>query len=251
MRLKNKTVIVTGAGSGLGKATALLSAEEGANLILADIRAESLESVKAEIAGVGGRAATVSVDVCRSDSIDDMLGKAVADFGQVDCLVNCAGVFSSIPLLEMREEDFDRMTDINLKGSFLCSQAFIRQLIAQDSGGAIVFLSSISGYIGFANSAHYCASKGAIRQLSKAIALEFGPRRIRSNVVAPGTIETPMNQWIIDDPDRYAQSVSSIPLGRLGKASEIASAIVFLLSEDASFCTGSELVVDGGQITHC
>jgi glucose 1-dehydrogenase len=251
MRLKNKTIIVTGAGSGLGKATAVMAAKEGANLVLADIRADGIEEVKEEIVNCGGKAITAIIDVCSTESIEQMLGEAEEAFGKADGLVNCAGIFSSIPFLEMREDDFDRMIAINLKGSFLCTQLFIKRLIAQDTGGAIVFLSSISGYIGFANSAHYCASKGAIRQLSKAIALEFGSRRIRSNVVAPGTIETPMNAWIIDDPDMHAQSVASIPMGRFGQASEIASAIVFLLSEDASYCTGAELLVDGGQITHC
>jgi NAD(P)-dependent dehydrogenase (short-subunit alcohol dehydrogenase family) len=251
MRLTDKTIIVTGAGSGLGKATALMSAKAGANLVLADICTDNLNEVKEEIINNGNKAVAAAVDVCRAESVDAMLRDAVLTFGRVDGLVNCAGIFSSIPFLEMREEDFDRMIDINLKGSFLCAQSFIKQLLSQGSSGSIVFLSSISGYIGFTNSAHYCASKGAIRQLSKAIALEFGSQGIRSNVVAPGTIETPMNAWIIDDPQMYARSVASIPLGRFGKAAEIASAVVFLLSEDAAFCTGSELLVDGGQITHC
>ena len=251
MRLENKTVVVTGAGSGLGKATALAAAKEGARIVLADINDSAMQDVAREIEENGGEALCYQVNVCSQDSIKEMLSEAVKTFGKVDSLVNCAGIFSSIPFLELTEDDWDKMLNINLKGSFLCSQVFIRQLLEQKTGGSIVFLSSISGYIGFTKSAHYCASKGAVRQLSKAIALEFGPNGIRSNVVAPGTIETPMNNWIIKDPKMHEQSVASIPMGRFGKSEEIASAILFLISDEAAYCTGSEILVDGGQITHC
>lgn len=251
MRLENKTVIVTGAGSGLGKAVAVAAAKEGAAVVLADINEDAMNKTAQEIRENGQKALCSQVNVCSQESIGQMLTKAVDTFGQVDALVNCAGIFSSIPFLELTEEDWDRMLDINLKGSFLCSQAFIRQLLNQKTGGSLVFLSSISGYIGFTKSAHYCASKGAVRQLSKAIALEFGPSGIRSNVVAPGTIATPMNDWIIKDPKMHAQSVSSIPMGRFGTSQGIASAILFLISDEAAYCTGAELLVDGGQITHC
>ncbi len=251
MRLENKTVVVTGAGSGLGKATAIAAAKEGASVVLADINSSATEAVAQEIEKNGGKALCSQVNVCSQESIQEMLGQAVKTFGKVDSLVNCAGIFSSIPFLDLTEEDWDRMLNINLKGSFLCSQAFIKKLLEQKTGGSIVFLSSISGYIGFTKSAHYCASKGAVRQLSKAIALEFGPNGIRSNVVAPGTIETPMNDWIIKDPEMHAQSVASIPMGRFGTSKEIASAILFLISDEAAYCTGSEILVDGGQITHC
>lgn len=251
MRLENKTIIVTGAGSGLGKAVALMAAREGASVVLADINEAALEKTAMDIGPDSGQALCCNVNVCSQKSIENMLEKAVERFGKVDGLVNCAGIFSSIPFLELREEDWDRMININLKGSFLCSQSFIKQLLRQKTGGALVFLSSISGYIGFTKSAHYCASKGAVRQLSKAIALEFGPYGIRSNVVAPGTIATPMNDWIIKDPKMHEQSVASIPMGRFGTSDEIASAILFLLSDEAAYCTGSELLVDGGQITHC
>lgn len=251
MRLENKTVVVTGAGSGLGKAVAIMAAKEGAKIVMADINQAAMDVTKEEISSAGGQAIGCVVDVCKEESIVSMLEEGVKAFGKVDALVNCAGIFSSIPFLELSEKDWDRMININLKGSFLCTQQFIKQVLKQNTGASIVFLSSISGFIGFTKSAHYCASKGAIRQLSKAIALEFGPQGIRSNVVAPGTIETPMNSWIIDDPEMHKQSVASIPMGRFGKSEEIASAILFLISDEASYCTGSELLVDGGQITHC
>lgn len=251
MRLENKVVIVTGAGSGLGKAVALKVAAEGANLVLADINAEAIAKTAVEIEALGRKALQCTVDVCNVESVQNMITAAVKEFGQVHGLVNSAGIFTSIPFLDLSERDWDRMIDINLKGSFLCAQSFIKQAVQQDTGASVVFLSSISGFIGFTKSAHYCASKGAVRQLSKAIALEFGPQNIRSNVVAPGTIETPMNAWIIDDPEMHKQSVASIPMGRFGKSSEIADAICFLLSNEASYVNGAELLVDGGQITHC
>lgn len=251
MELKKKTVIVTGAGSGLGKAVALQAAKAGAAVVLADIDQDKMKETAQEIVDGDGRALCCQVNVCSQESIEAMVSQAVEVFGQVDALVNCAGIFSSIPFLELTEKDWDRMLDINLKGSFLCSQTFIRRVLEQKTGGSIVFLSSISGYIGFTKSAHYCASKGAVRQLSKAIALEFGADGIRSNVVAPGTIATPMNDWIIKDPKKHAQSVASIPMGRFGTSQEIASAILYLISDEAAYCTGAELLVDGGQITHC
>lgn len=251
MRLENKVIVVTGAGSGLGKATGLMAAEQGAHVVLADINEQAIADVSAEIERMGRECIRCRVNVCETDSINAMIKDAVDAFGRVDGLVNSAGIFTSIPFLELTEKDWDRMIDINLKGAFLCTQAFIRQALQQNTGASIVFLSSISGYIGFTKSAHYCASKGAVRQLSKAVALEFGPMNIRSNVVAPGTIETPMNAWIIDNPEMHRQSVASIPAGRFGKSQEIAAAITFLLSDDASYCNGSELLVDGGQITHC
>lgn len=251
MRLKDKVVVVTGAASGLGLVVALRAAEEGADIVLADINQAALETAARQVEALGRRAVACKVDVCSTADIEAMLAAAVAAFGRVDHLVNSAGVFSSIPFLELTETDWDKMIGINLKGSFLCSQAFIKRLLGQESGGSLIFLSSISGYIAFAGSAHYCASKGAVRQLSKALALEFGPKGIRSNVIAPGTIETPMNDWIIKDPEMHKKSVAGIPLGRFGKSAEIANAAVFLMSDEASYCTGAELLVDGGQITHC
>lgn len=251
MRINKKRVVITGGGSGLGKAMALYAAQEGADIVLADISEAAMESTAAEIRALGRKAVCSKVDVCDGSSIQQMLDKATAELGGVDALINSAGVFSSIPFLELTEADWDKMLDVNLKGSFLCSQLFIKQLLAQKTGGSLLFISSISGYIGFTKSAHYCASKGAVRQLSKALALEFGPNGIRSNVIAPGTIETPMNAWIMDDPAMKAQSVGSIPLGRFGKVEEVAAAAIYLISDEASFCSGSELLVDGGQITHC
>lgn len=251
MRLENKVIVVTGAGSGLGKAVSLMAAEKGADVVLADINSQAMEEVAAQISALGRKSIQCVVNVCDAGSINAMVESAMQSFGKVDGLVNSAGIFHAAPFVELEEKDWDRMININLKGSFLCTQAVIRQMIKQGTGGSIVFLSSISGFIGFTKSASYCASKGAVRQLSKSLALEFGPDHIRCNVIAPGTIETPMNDWIKNDPAMYKQSVSSIPAGRFGTAEEVASATVFLLSDDASFCSGAEILVDGGQITHC
>ncbi len=251
MRLKDKTIIITGAGSGLGKQMSLSCAKEGANIVLADINEQAMSAVSKEIEALGGKSVQCVVNVTNADSVRAMVDAGVKAFSKVDGLVNSAGIFHAAPFVELQEMDWDRMININLKGSFLCTQAVIREMLKQGNGGSIIFLSSISGFVGFAKSASYCASKGAVRQLSKALALEFGPNDIRCNVIAPGTIETPMNDWIKNDPAMYKQSVASIPAGRFGTPEEIANAAVFLLSDDASFCSGAELIVDGGQITHC
>jgi NAD(P)-dependent dehydrogenase (short-subunit alcohol dehydrogenase family) len=251
MILKGRTVIVTGAGSGLGRAFLLRAAEEGACVFAADIDEKAAQASAEAAAQLGAEAAACMADVCSAEGARSMVEAAVGRFGRVDSLVCSAGVFSSVPFLELTEKEWDRMLGVNVKGAFLCAQAFIRHLLKFNCGGSLLFISSISGYVGFAKSAHYCASKGAVRQLSKAIALEFAPHGIRSNVIAPGTIETPMNDWIFKDPDMYRKSVESIPAGRFGKSEEVANAGVFLLSDYASYCTGAELLVDGGQITHC
>lgn len=251
MRLKDKVVIITGAGSGMGRTTAIMAAQQGADLVLADINEEAINDVAIEIESLGKKTAKCIVDVCNYDNVQNMIDVAVNTFSKVDALVNCAGIFTSSPFVDLTEKDWDRMIDINLKGAFICTQKFIKQLIKQKTGGSVVFISSISGYVGFPKSAHYCASKGAVRQLSKTIALEFGSSNIRSNVVAPGFIETPMISSVLDDEDMSKQYIEQIPMGRFGKPSEIADAITFLISDQSSFCTGSELIVDGGQITHC
>lgn len=246
-----KVIVVTGAGSGLGEAVCLLAAERGATVVLVDTNEGNLARVSEKVAEKNASYKAFLLNVCDKEAVERAVEDVVNTFGHVDGLVNCAGIFSSIPFLELSENDWDKMINVNLKGSFLCAQAFIRHAIKQSSGGSIVFISSISGYVGFTKSAHYCASKGAVRLLSKCIALEFAPNGIRSNVIAPGTVDTPMNAWICDDEVMRAQSLSSIPQGRFGKPSEVAEAILFLLSDNASFCNGSELLVDGAQITHC
>lgn len=250
MRLSGKVVIVTGSASGLGRAIAKRCAEEGADVLLADVDLAGIESLAKEICATGRKAVACKVDVRSKEQVRAMVDKAVAELGRIDVLVNDAGVVSYNPFLDLPEEEWDRVMDVCAKGSFLCSQAVLKYMVSHKIAGAIIHIGSIAGFIAFTGSAHYCSAKGAIHQLNKALALEFGPLGIRSNVVAPGTFDTRMNARFLDDPVLRADALKTIPVGRFGKPEEIASAVAFLASDDAVYINGAALLVDGGQLTH-
>lgn len=250
MRLPGKVVIVTGAASGLGRAIAVKCAEEGADLLLADVDLAGAEAVAQQIQGIGRKAIASQVDVRSKEQVQAMVDKTVAELGRIDVLVNDAGVASNMSFLELPEQEWDRMMDVNVKGSFLCSQAVLRYWVSQKIAGVLIHLGSIAGFVAFSGSAHYCAAKGAIHQLNKALALEFAPLGIRSNVIAPGTFDTRMNARFLDDPTLRADALKTIPYGRFGKPEDIANAAVFLASDDSVYMNGAALLVDGGQLTH-
>jgi NAD(P)-dependent dehydrogenase (short-subunit alcohol dehydrogenase family) len=248
--LKGKVVVVTGAAMGIGKATALRLAEEGAPVAICDVQDEAGKGVESEITSKGGIAKYYHLDVSRESEVAAVFGKVSTDLGPVYGLVNNAGISgANAPTHEVNEADWDRLFAIDVKGVFLCTKHALPFMI-QRKGGSIVNLSSIYGLVGGADVPPYHAAKGAVRLMAKNDALLYAPHGIRVNSVHPGFIDTPMVQKFGDDlGDRaavYKQLASLHPLGRLGRAEEIASGIVFLLSEEASFVTGSELVVDGG-----
>ena len=250
MRLKDKVIIVTGGAAGLGQAMCQRCAEEGAAVVVADIYLEGAQQTASDIEKKGGKAIAVQVDVKNKAQVQRMVDSAVENMGHIDVLVNNAGIFSRGPSTEVSEEDWDRMMDINVKGSFLCSQAVLKHMVEKKIPGSLIHMSSIAGFVGFAESLAYCTSKGAIVQMSKVLALEFGPHGIRSNVIAPGTFNTAMNDWFLKDAESLKGSLTSIPLGRLGEPEEIASTVVFLASDEASYFNGAVMLHDGGQITH-
>ncbi len=249
--LKNKVVIITGARRGMGKSHALSFAGAQAKVVVSDISLEDCQKVCDEIEKLGGEALAVKCDVTKKSEVEQLVKKTVDKFGRLDILVNNAGIAQFVPFLEMTEEDWDRTLDINLKGYFLCSQAAAKEMVKQEAGGVIVNIASVAmGQVGvgFPNLVHYCASKGGIVGMTEAMALELAPYNIRVNVVSPGAIDTPMVGSIKDDPKALEESLSRIPMKRMGKPEEVSNLVLFLASDKSSYMTGSTVVIDGGWL---
>jgi NAD(P)-dependent dehydrogenase (short-subunit alcohol dehydrogenase family) len=245
--LKSKVAIVTGGTSGIGRDTSVLFAKAGAKVVVAGRReAEGKETVDLIRAG-GGEGIFVKADVSKATDVQALVQKAVGKFGRVDVAFNNAGIEGNwIPIAEQSEEDWDRVIDINLKGTWLCLKYEIQQMLKQGGGGAIVNMSSVAGLMGFAGSATYCASKHGVMGLTKAAALETARSGIRINAVCPAVIETPMAERAFADPAINKFVLGLHPLGRFGKPMEIAEAVLWMCSDRASFMTGHSIVLDGG-----
>ena len=243
MDLKDKIAIVTGAGRGIGRGTALALADAGANVVVSDINLEDCEKVVEEISKKGGQALAVKCDVSSKVEVDEMITKTTEKFGQLDILVNNAGIFPFKAFEEMTEEDWDKVLDVNLKSIFLCSQAAAKIM---EEGGKIVNISSIAAFVGFEGLVHYCASKGGINAMIRALALELAKKKINVNAIAPGSIDTPGASQSSQDEEMKKQTLANIPLGRIGKPEDIANAVVFLASDKANYITGQTIIVDGG-----
>lgn len=253
MRVSGRVAIVTGAGypRGIGRATALALAREGADLVLADLHAEGANAIAAEVSALGRRALAVRTDVTREDQVDAMAAAALAEFGRIDILVNNAGIVQHHPLLEITAADWDRMIAVHLKGAFLCTRAVIPAMVDQRYG-RIVSIASVNAERGGGGTsgAHYNAAKGGIISFAKTVARKFAAYGITSNVVSPGYIDTDITRDYETDEERAARRqaiVAQIPLGRLGMPEDIAMAVLFLASDEASFITGEVLDVNGGQ----
>ncbi|MEE8345840.1 MAG: SDR family oxidoreductase [Dehalococcoidia bacterium] len=250
MRLKDKVALITGAASGIGRATATLFGQEGAKVMCADLDGEGAERVARQITDSGGVAASLQADVSQAADAERMVRQTVEQWGQLDVLVNNAGIYFVLPLTQVPEEEWDRLMSINLKGVYLGSKYAIPQMVGQGKG-AIVNTASIAGLRGSANWTTYCASKGGVIQLTKALAMELGRVNVRVNAVCPGIIDTGMlDQAVVMQGVDKAELSATIgemhPMGRIGRPEEVAAAILFLASEEASFITGVALSVDGG-----
>jgi len=246
--LSKRVAIVTGAKQGMGRTHALALAKAGAKVVVSDINEQECQKVVEEIKKLGKRAIAVKCDVSNKQEVDALIQKTIQAFGKVDILVNNAGICPFKPFLEMSEEEFKKVIDVNLKGYFLCAQAAAREM-AKQKKGAIVNIASIAmGQVGsgFAGLTHYCASKGGIVAMAEAMALELAPMGIRVNTIAPGAIDTPMASSIKADAKTLEQTISKVPAGRMGNPEEISNAVVFLASDESSYMTGSVMVVDGG-----
>lgn len=248
--LRGKVAIVTGARRGMGKTHVLALAKAGAKVVVSDTSKEDCEKVVKEIEKEKREALAVKCDVSKKAEVDEMVKKTVDEFGRLDILVNNAGIAQFVSFLEMTEEEWDRTLDINLKGYFLCTQAAAKEMAKQKSGVIINIASVAMGQqgIGFANIAHYCASKGGIVAMTEALAVELAPYNIRVNAVAPGMIETPMIEQVKQDPKTLEGILARVPMKRVGKPEEVSNLVLFLASDKSSYMTGSTLVIDGGWL---
>ncbi len=242
---KDKTVVVTGSSRGLGREIALVFSKAGANLVLASRDSEKLKVVAEEIKSEGGRVLPFSVDVTNKEQVEALMEKACDEFGQIDVLINNAGVIYRVPAAQMSEEEWDDTIAVNLKGTFLCSQAAGKKMIEKRSG-KIVSISSEKGLVGFPERSAYCASKGGIVMLTKALAVEWAPYNIQVNAIAPTYIETEMTREILSDPEKYREVISTIPMKQVCKPRDLFGAILLFASEASSLITGQTLPVDGG-----
>jgi NAD(P)-dependent dehydrogenase (short-subunit alcohol dehydrogenase family) len=249
-RLEGKACIITGGGSGIGRATCLLFAEEGARIAVADKRGDAAEAVAAECRARGAEAIAVAGDVSKDADARRMVEETVQRFGRLDVLVNNAGYGFAGTVTDTDEEAFDALMAVNVRGVFLCAKHAIPAMAA-NGGGAIVNTASVVASIGIRNRAAYCASKGAVAALTRAIAIDHVAEGIRCNAVAPGTIDTPYFDEILRKSPAAADTRKALEarqlLGRLGTPEEIAAGILFLASDESRFATGSILTIDGGM----
>jgi len=247
-QLDNKTVLVTGGRQGIGRGIALECAREGANVAINDVVGDDgkLDEVVKEVRGLGRRATAVLGDVSRGDEVNRLVETVERDLGPIDVLVNNAGVESILPLLDITEAEWERVTHINLKGEWLCAQAVARRMVDAGRPGAIVNIGSVQAGMVLPGRTHYAPSKRAIEALTANLAAELAPHDIRVNCVHPGLIDTDMTSWVMQDPEILPVVLERIALHRAGQPAEVGRVVVFLASDNASYVTGQSLYVDGG-----
>jgi NAD(P)-dependent dehydrogenase (short-subunit alcohol dehydrogenase family) len=250
MRLGNKVAIITGAGSGQGRAAAILFAKEGAKVVVSDWKPELGDETVAMVRKDGGEAIFVRTDVSESADVQNLIRQTIATFGRIDILYNNAGVGFSSPLsmsdvINTPEADWDRVIAINLRSMYLTAKYGIPEMI-RSGGGSIINTASIAALIGSEAAHAYTAAKGGMVALSRALAVEFGPKNIRVNCICPGAIDTPMIAPVVDPLKKSGQSFMTSPIRRLGTPEDIAQCALYLASDESGFVTGATIVVDGG-----
>ncbi|HXZ42998.1 MAG TPA: SDR family oxidoreductase [Terriglobales bacterium] len=249
--LAGKVALITGGASGIGRATALLFAREGASIVIADLNSQAGQAVAEEIAHQGGQAIFERADVTKTADCERVVQRTVLEFGGIHVLFNNAGIIRRASVLELTEEDWDRVMAVNVKSIFLLSRLVI-PIMAKAGGGSVINMSSGWGLVGGPRAAAYCAAKGAVVLLTKAMAVDHGPQNIRVNCICPGDTDTGMlrneAQQLGEPEDRFLAESARRPLGRVGRPDEIAQAALYLASDASSFVTGTALVVDGGGL---
>jgi glucose 1-dehydrogenase len=246
-RLLGRKALVTGSSKGIGRGIALRLAQEGADVVVnynSDPR--GADEVLAEIRALGRRGASIGANLGDVADVQRLVAESAEALGGLDLLVNNAGIEKHAAFWDVTERDFDAVLDVNLKGVFFATQAFVRQCRAENRPGKVINVSSVHEEMAFPNFAAYCASKGGVRMLTRTLAVELGPLGITINSIAPGAIETPINRALLNDPVKLQSLVGQIPLGRLGRPGDVAGLAAFLASSDSDYVTGTTYFVDGG-----
>lgn len=245
MRLKNKVAIVTGGGTGIGHAIAILFGKEGAYVVICGRRKEPLEVTVRQIEDAGGEAIYCIADVSSAEQIKDVVETTLMKWGQIDILVNNAGAYIADDVSSMDETEWDKVMNVDAKGVFLMSKAVLPHMLKNEKG-KIINIASIAGLFGFEKSAAYCAAKGAVVNLTREMALDYAPKGIRVNAIAPGIIESDMTKPFLSNEQDKKAFLDKIPSGRIGIPEDIAFAAVYLASDESDYIVGQILVVDGG-----
>ena len=249
MRLDQRVAVITGAGSGIGQAMALLFAREAARIVAADVNGSAAEETAAKVVAEGGTCQAMVVDVTEPDQVRGMIERAHEHYGRIDILCNNAGIGSTTDVIDCEPDEWDRVMAVNVKSVYLGCKYVLPRMIAQ-GGGVIVNTASVAGMVGIVKRASYSASKGAVIALTRQVAMDFVEQGIRVNCLCPGTVDSPWVGRLLDmaaDPVAARQTlVARQPMGRLGTPEEVAAAALYLASDDAAFITGTGLVIDGG-----
>ncbi|RKN84190.1 SDR family NAD(P)-dependent oxidoreductase [Paenibacillus ginsengarvi] len=248
MRLRDKVALITGGSHGIGLAVAIRFAQEGAKVALCGRGKAALDEAIRQIGDAGGTAISFETDVSDKAQVDAMVDGIVNKWGRLDIAVNNAGICEVSSFLDITEDQWDRHMNINLKGAFLVSQRAAREMVRQGEGGSIIQMSSVNGIQAEADQVHYNTTKGGMINLSMSMALELAPHGIRVNALCPGFIETRLTKPLIENGAAIADYLRTVPMKRVGQPEEIAAAALFLASDEASYVTGTSMVVDGGQL---
>ncbi len=247
MRLKGKVALVTGAARGIGRGIAEVFAAEGADVAVNDVdHLEQAEQVAAAIRSAGRRALTVQADVAKRTDVEPMIDRVWKELGPIDILVNNAGIETIVPFLELTDEQWTRLVDVNLRGAWLCSQVFCRRVVEEKRTAAIVNIGSIQAAKVLPGRTHYAPTKLGLEALTRNMSAEMTPQGIRVNCIHPGLIDTPMTEWVMKDPQILPVVLAQISLGRAGQPREIGTVAAFFASDEASYLTGQSVFVDGG-----